>query len=995
MITDRFGFGHTATQRFSTAAALGGICFLLALFCLQLIAVSGAIPPLWLPTALMTVIAFRLNWADAALTLLFCFISVMLANTLMTSPAWINVHYALIHLLQAVLGGMLLRLLLNRRAPLETLYDWCKLLLAAGIITPFLGGFLALWLLGGNGSFFATWVIAEIIGMLAIAPVCLLWQPRMLRQQVSRRQLFETLLCIVVSLSACYVALRFLPWPFTFIIVILFTCAVRLPRFAAFVVFLVNAAMISVLLSLQLVVLHIDAVWLSHTALWLPFLLILLPSHMMSLVMHSFRAEKAHISESELRFRHAMEYSTIGMAMVSPEGRWLSVNDALCQLLGYPQAELMQMTFQQLTHPDDISSNVAAMQRILAGEGDSYLMEKRYIRRDGETVWANLSSSLVRNNKGEPLYFISQLQDITELKRTEETNRCLMERVTQANAALFAEKERMHITLDSIGEAVISTNEEMLVTFMNPVAERMSGWSQEEAAGKALSDILHITRGVNGARIENLLLCALPADKTAPEVDEELVLHSAHHEQFDIQYSLTPLKTEEGHHIGTVMVVRDVSESRETLRQLTYSASHDILTRLPNRASFEQQLRQLLQNISGSQQHVLVFIDLDRFKAVNDAAGHAAGDALLCELSTLMLHHLHGNDVIARLGGDEFGVLLPDCTLRSASDLIQRLVNAVNHYAFQWQGNIYQVGASAGMTQIDATNCQSSDVMSQADAACYHAKHNGRGQLQIYQHHHASIVARPASALTAAEVEKMPIRLLSWAVTPPGKTQAVSFYLLEAERLADASWPLDENSWQNALQETALQLAFDRNLMRHFFAHYAQPLASKAITLALPLSATALRDDAFVTELHALLHASPLPPAQLIVVIETAALLADSSRLPQTIAQLKHSGCRIMLQNFGRHLDAFNQFHGAAIDYIMMSPDLVATVHASLMDEMLVSIIHGQAEKRQIITLAGPVELPAALTTLNTIGINGVWGNAIGERQPVHHLVQNSYFAIK
>lgn len=295
MITDRFGFGHTATQRFSTAAALGGICFLLALFCLQLIAVSGAIPPLWLPTALMTVIAFRLNWADAALTLLFCFISVMLANTLMTSPAWINVHYALIHLLQAVLGGMLLRLLLNRRAPLETLYDWCKLLLAAGIITPFLGGFLALWLLGGNGSFFATWVIAEIIGMLAIAPVCLLWQPRMLRQQVSRRQLFETLLCIVVSLSACYVALRFLPWPFTFIIVILFTCAVRLPRFAAFVVFLVNAAMISVLLSLQLVVLHIDAVWLSHTALWLPFLLILLPSHMMSLVMHSFRAEK-HIS---------------------------------------------------------------------------------------------------------------------------------------------------------------------------------------------------------------------------------------------------------------------------------------------------------------------------------------------------------------------------------------------------------------------------------------------------------------------------------------------------------------------------------------------------------------------------------------------------------------------------------------------------------------------------------------------------------------------------
>lgn len=995
MITAQFGFRHRMLQRLTTALLLGGLCFLLALFCLQLIVVSGTISPLWLPTALMTVAAFRLGYVEAALTLLFCFLAVILANTLIMGSALFNVYYALVNLLQALTGGVLLRLLLNPQAPLDTLYDWCKLLLAAGIITPFLGGFFALWLLKGNGAFFATWVIAEIIGMLALAPVCLLWQPRMLRQRISACQLSETLLCIVASLTACYVALRFLPWPFAFIIVILFTCAVRLPRFSAFVVFLVNALMISVLLGLRLVVLHIDTVWLSHTAIWLPFLLILLPSHMMSLIMHSFRAEKAHISESELRFRHAMEYSTIGMAMVSPEGHWLSVNNALCQLLGYPKAEMIQMTFQQITHPDDISSNVAAMQRVLAGEGDNYRMEKRYIRKDGETVWATLASSLVRNSHGEPLYFISQLQDVTELKRTEEANRCLMERITLANAALFEEKERMHITLDSIDEAVISTDEAMLVTFMNPVAERMSGWSQEAAAGKALSDVLHITHGVNGDRIENLLLCALPAAKNTPDLDEALVLHSAQHEQFDIQYSLTPLKTEEGHHVGTVMVIRDVSESRETLRQLTYSASHDILTRLPNRASFEQQLRQLLQNISGSQQHVLVFIDLDRFKAVNDTAGHAAGDALLCELSTLMLHHLHGNDVIARLGGDEFGVLLPDSTLRSASELIQRLINAVNHYAFQWQGNIYQVGASAGMTQIDATNCQSSDVMSQADAACYHAKHNGRGQLQVYQRHHTSIVAHPASTLTAAEVEKMPIRLLSWAVTPPGKTQSVSFYLLEVERLADASWPLDENSWQNAPQETALQLAFDRNLMRHFFAHYAQPLASKAITLALPFTAAALRDDAFVTELLALLHASPLPPAQLIVVIETAALLADSSRLPQAIAQLKGCGCRIMLQNFGRHLDAFNQFHGAAIDYIMMSPDLVATVHTSLMDEMLVSIIHGQAEKRQIITLAGPIELPAALTTLNTIGINGVWGNAIGERQPVHHLVQNSYFAIK
>ncbi len=269
---------------------------------------------------------------------------------------------------------------------------------------------------------------------------------------------------------------------------------------------------------------------------------------------------------------------------------------------------------------------------------------------------------------------------------------------------------------------------------MNPVAETLSGWPQAKAAGVALSELLTITRGAQGPRVENLLLCSLPASKTTPDLEEELVLHTPDGAQVEIHYSITPLKTLTGSDIGAVMVIHDVSESRRMMKRLSYSASHDMLTRLPNRHSFEQQLKRLVNDAAAHHsEHVLVFIDLDKFKAVNDTAGHAAGDALLRALADLMQQHLRNSDVLARLGGDEFGLLLPYSNVDQVREVVQGIVSAVHDFTFIWQERPYHVGASAGITQIDQHNCISNVVMSQADVACYSAKHAGRGQYQVYQ----------------------------------------------------------------------------------------------------------------------------------------------------------------------------------------------------------------------------------------------------------------------
>jgi len=835
-------------NRLLSALILAALAFLLTLFCLELIVFSGRISPVWFATALMTIVAFRSPSRHAPLLLLGCAAGTALANALILGTDLANLKFTLLNVLQAMVGGALLRALLKREAPLNSLHDWLRFVLSVGMLTPLMGGLLALWMLNISGSgtftFLSTWVISEIIGMLALGPVLLLLPWPLRPAALSLRRLAEFLFTLLLTAGASWLALRFMPWPFTFIVVILFWCAVRLPKRDAFLLFLLNACAISLILALGLATVETRGEVPGQIASWLPFLLVLIPSHVMALVMDAFRREKHHISESETRFRHAMEYSAIGMALVSPQGGWLQVNNSLCLTLGFPDAELKKLTFQQITHPDDLENDLQHADRLLRGEIDAYTIEKRYFRKSGEIVWARLTVSLVRDGAQQPLYFISQIIDISELKQSEQVNRHLMERITLANEAgeigvyewnltrnemmwdrymyrlfglpahqppsrelwrsqvhpadrerldralqpsekvdvfdiayriqradgvrtlrtqarrffnqdgriermlgicqdvthlrnltdaLFQEKERMAITLDSIGEAVISTDSDMRVTFMNPVAEKMSGWRQEEAAGLPLSELLHITQGVHGAPVENQRLRRLPTEKVTPDLDDELVLHAADGGVVEIHYSITPLRTLQGDEIGAVMVIQDVSESRRIMQRLSYSALHDTLTRLPNRASFDRQLQRLLGDaLTRGHQHVLAFIDLDKFKAVNDSAGHAAGDALLRELADLMQRHLRGADFLARLGGDEFALLMPECALSQGCEIVQRIVTAVNSYAFSWQGGTYQVGASAGLTQIAADNGIGAEVLSQADIACYNAKKAGRGQLMVY-----------------------------------------------------------------------------------------------------------------------------------------------------------------------------------------------------------------------------------------------------------------------
>ena len=837
------------------AASLGVLTFIFTFFSLELTRYGASLAPLWFPTSLMMVACYRHRRKMWPLILTGCSLSTFLACLLLSSVDATTLPSMAINVVEAVVGALLLRRLLPGYNPLQNLQDWVRLAFSCVVVPPLVGGALAVMLLPGGEPLqtLFVWVQSEAIGALALVPLGMLYKNHYLQRHRDPRLLLETLSTLIVTLALSAVAIVWMPWPFTCIIVLLMWSAVRLPRMEAFGVFLFTIMMVSLMLAANPQILNSPRTLGLTNIAWLPFLLMLLPVNIMTMVMYAFRLERKHISESELRFRNAMEYSAIGMALVSTEGQWLQVNKSLCQFLGYRQSELLATTFQDITLPEDLDNDLQQLTLLLQGEINSYSMEKRYRTRSGRIVWALLAVSLVRAQDGAPLYLIAQIEDIDDLKQTEEVNRRLMERITLANEAggigiwewvpasdtivwdkrmrelyevapdrpptremwlsclleedrgriqelvrssmamrasfmiefrirvksglrhirscssvvldargeverliginmdmtevkqltdaLFQEKERLHITLDSIADAVICTDVAMNVIFMNPVAEKMSGWTQDQALNQPLERVLHITAGEGGG--SPVTMRGDAAYETA--IDHDAVLHNRGGGKYDIHYSIRPLSTLDGKSLGLVLVIQDVTESRKLLRQLSYSASHDPLTHLANRRSFENQLAGMLEALPQTrQQHALAFIDLDRFKAVNDSAGHAAGDALLQALAALMQQMLRPEDVLARLGGDEFGLLMPARSLAEAAALCGRIVQAIADYPFRYGGQEHRVGASIGITLIDVDNARITEVISQADIACYAAKNSGRGCVSVYAPRHSDS-ARPGA----------------------------------------------------------------------------------------------------------------------------------------------------------------------------------------------------------------------------------------------------------
>lgn len=667
------------------------------------------------------------------------------------------------------------------------------------------------------------------------------------------------------------------------------------------------------------------------------------------------------------RFRLAMQHAAIGMVLVGLDGRFLRVNRAVCALLGYEEAELRRMTFAEVSHPAELPQDMAQLQALLRGEGDSYRLEKRYLRKDGSAVWAELTVSLVRDRQGRPEYFISQIQDSSHRRAAE--------------AALEEARERLQVTLHSIADGVITTDAEGLVTFLNPAAAEMTGWREAEAIGQPAAGVLGPLTGPGERPLPDPVRAVLAGDRVF-RLGEVARLAERGGARVEIQLSAAAIQDRCGRRSGAVLVFQNIGLVLRMQRQLEFSAQHDALTSLPNRRRLEVLLEEALRQAQREGRcHTLCFLDLDRFKIVNDTAGHGAGDALL----TLVAHHLREGlrkqDLLARLGGDEFAIILYDCSPAEAVPLLERAIEGIAALQLPWNGRSHQVTVSIGATAIDAALASADAAMKQADVACFAAKHGGRNRLSVYDgsanaasqaHREILMVAELRAAL-----EEGRLQLQAQQIAALRGPQQPRYELLL--RLRGAEGGLVSPAQFIAVAERYdLMGEIDRWVLREVLQRHAARLAAiPGLKLSVNVSANSLNDPRFLPFFLALLEGSALPPAALTLEITETAMVNNLAAASGIIDRIRAAGCRIALDDFGIGLSSFGYLRAFKVDCIKIEGSFVRNICNSAIDLAIVRSINRIAQEIEAETVAEFAEDAAILEKLREIGVDAAQGYAI------------------
>ncbi|MEL6215475.1 MAG: diguanylate cyclase, partial [Pseudomonadota bacterium] len=408
-------------------------------------------------------------------------------------------------------------------------------------------------------------------------------------------------------------------------------------------------------------------------------------------------------------------------------------------MLGYEPDEEVAPDWYRLVHPEDMSAVQSKMREHLEGRTPVFQSVHRMRHRNGNWHWVESRAKAITDERGRLLRLMGNELDINERKLYEE--------------ALFREKESAQITLQSIGDGVITTDENYIVEYINPVAEELTGWKVDDATGRPLDEIFRSFHEETCEPLENPLAIAVRRSRSVKTNRPTLLIRRDGNELY-IESTASPIRDGGNVITGGVLVFHDVSEARELNRKLSYQASHDVLTSLVNRREFEKRIERALQSAESREvSHVVCYLDLDQFKIINDTCGHSAGDQLLQELGRLLKSKIRWKDTLSRLGGDEFGVLLERCTIEDAMQMADGLREAVSEFKFLWDERSFRLTASIGLVPLSGGENQDvASILSAADSACAAAKDAGRNRVHSYHENDIDMMRRRREMQWAARI---------------------------------------------------------------------------------------------------------------------------------------------------------------------------------------------------------------------------------------------------
>jgi diguanylate cyclase (GGDEF)-like protein/PAS domain S-box-containing protein len=551
--------------------------------------------------------------------------------------------------------------------------------------------------------------------------------------------------------------------------------------------------------------------------------------------------------------------------------------------------------------------------------------------------------------------------------------------------ALSQEKERAEVTLHSIIDGVITTTADARIKYMNPVAERLTGWTSNQARDVVLNNVVKITNEDSGQLVQNPIDRCL-RENTVERQDKHVALIRYDGATVPIEVSAAPMRDDTGEVVGAVMVLQDVSQSRRLTKQLSYQASHDALTGLYNRRMFEEQLQAVLLNVQEEERHhALCYIDLDQFKIVNDTCGHMAGDELLRQIAILLQDCIREVDTLARLGGDEFGVLLENCNLSQASQVADKIRQEVKEYRFGWEDRSFEIGASIGVVSISSDNVDMASILSAADLACYAAKDMGRNRVHIYEPTDAVLAERHGQMHWASRIvdaiEKNHFVLYQQpeiSINPEIKSKHIEILI---RMKSPDGMLIAPDSFIPAAERYHLMPKIDRWVISHVFEAMAKNAVNEGESrvVAINLSGLTLVDEDLLEYILATQHRYGIDLKEVCFEITETAAISNLAKATQFMNELKKEGCQFALDDFGSGLSSFAYLKNMPVDYIKIDGAFVVDMVSDPIDRAMVEAITRLGHVMKIKTIAEWVENQQTLDMLQEIGVDFVQGYHIGK----------------
>jgi diguanylate cyclase (GGDEF)-like protein/PAS domain S-box-containing protein len=649
-------------------------------------------------------------------------------------------------------------------------------------------------------------------------------------------------------------------------------------------------------------------------------------------------------------------------------------------MLGYGDDEVEPLTdWQQLVHPDDLERVRAGLRDHLAGIEPLFESVHRLRHRDGVWLWVVSRAKARVDEQGRAHRIVGVDLDVTERKLFED--------------ALFKEKESAQITLQSIGDGVITTDSKCRIEYLNPVAEQLTGWRLEHAQGRIVDEIFRSFHEETCEPLENPLAVSIRRTRAIKSVRPTLLIRRDGNELY-IESCASPIRDGAGNVLGGVLVFHDVSESRELNRKLSYHASHDILTGLVNRREFESRLERAIKSARAREaSYALCHIDLDQFKIITDNCGHSAGDALLGQVGALLKSKIRWRDTVSRLGGDEFGVLLESCSLEEAVRNAEGLREAIRNYKFVWEERTFRLGASIGVVPISPENEDVAALLSAADSACAAAKENGRNRIYSFQENDIDLMRRRREMQWAARInnalEDGRFEIFRQVILPLQDPQQHGLHYELLLRMRDEAGKIvTPDQFIAAAERYGLTPNIDRWMIEHALRWLVSEAdeREKLELCSINLSGQSLGDDKFLPFVIEHFHRSGIDASKICFEITETAAIASFSQANRFIHALKELGCRFALDDFGTGLSSFGYLKHFPVDFLKIDGSFVKEILHDPIDREMVRSINeiGHLTGKQ--TIAEFAENMEIVEMLRSLGVDYAQGYAIATPQRVMKL---------